>query len=811
MQRRNREATARQRRSPVQERPRELSHTAAAVGYLAILLVLQAPVLLLDGSQQAWLWEDTLEYSYPVRNFAAVEMRSGTLPLWDPYTFCGMPVLADIGAGLLYPPNLALSLFARGGLLPYRVLEWQLMLHVWLAGFGTYLVARRFLRSSWGAAFAGLVFMLSGFVTSHLIHLSVVQAVSWLPFVIALSWSAQERRSVLRAAGAGALVALSVYAGHPQTSAFLATAAALVSFFHAAAPGTESPRGPAARRVARAMGLLAVTAVVTVALAAPQLLPGRELLPLTVRQEMSYEASSECSFSPLHLITLFAPNYYGKAHGGDWRSYWGPGMYFHYWELNAFVGIAPLFLALLSGAIARRDGAGAPEDVRRAVRFFWVLAAFGFILALGRFGFLHPLFHAVAPLYRRFRIPARALVFFDFAMAMLAGAGLARLLGEAGRVPRERMTRWMGVFALLLVLALAMGGLLLRGRSANLMQAGPRARGVAEGALLQAFLAGTATLALLYLAAAGRLRGTRAAAALCAAAFLDLAAFGWGYTFGRVSPSEFYTAGREEILKGLREEGRDEFFRVNSRPIENPEALVLRRNQGLIYGVYTMEGYNQLKLAAFQGFEVPAGLNFDLFNVKYRSLVTPDNQLMLMLNPSYLPRAFLVPEAAACASEAEVLARMNEDGFDPARTVLLLPGGQDDVAAEAARWSATVGEDAESAPDSAHIEAAIIEHRPNRVLVRVNAPRPMALVLSEIWFPGWRARADGEELPVYRADYCLRAVLLPAGERTVEVFMTSAPFRRGLVPAALTGAGCVLALAFALRRRRAAPKDSGSA
>ena len=46
--------------------------------------------------QKAFFWEDFMYFFYPVRNFAAVSLSQGELPLWNPYTLCGMPFQADI-------------------------------------------------------------------------------------------------------------------------------------------------------------------------------------------------------------------------------------------------------------------------------------------------------------------------------------------------------------------------------------------------------------------------------------------------------------------------------------------------------------------------------------------------------------------------------------------------------------------------------------------------------------------------------------------------------------------------------------------
>jgi uncharacterized membrane protein YfhO len=67
------------------------------------------------------------------------------------------------------------------------------------------------------------------------------------------------------------------------------------------------------------------------------------------------------------------------------------------------------------------------------------------------------------------------------------------------------------------------------------------------------------------------------------------------------------------------------------------------------------------------------------------------------------------------------------------------------------------------------------------------------LVLSEAFFPGWRAYVDGVEAPVLRANYVFRAVPLPEGARQVTFSYQPASWRLGLAASAL---GWVLVLAM---------------
>jgi membrane protein YfhO len=111
--------------------------------------------------------------------------------------------------------------------------------------------------------------------------------------------------------------------------------------------------------------------------------------------------------------------------------------------------------------------------------------------------------------------------------------------------------------------------------------------------------------------------------------------------------------------------------------------------------------------------------------------------------------------------------------FDPMRSVLIEPG----VGAQ----SFTPG------PWSAHL----VSVEDTRMTVDVSTDHGGYLVLSEAQYPGWRARIDGDIVPVRRVDVMFQGVAVPAGRHTVVFEFASTTLRAGI-------AISTLAVAFAL-------------
>jgi len=146
------------------------------------------------------------------------------------------------------------------------------------------------------------------------------------------------------------------------------------------------------------------------------------------------------------------------------------------------------------------------------------------------------------------------------------------------------------------------------------------------------------------------------------------------------------------------------------------------------------------------------------------TLAYRSEDLAVYLNHDALPRVFVVHSARAVPDDAQTLRILREPAFDPLVEVLL--------AAEQVGTGQppTMGAD----------KAELLTYDTGRIAVEVQAATDGYLVLTDTWYPGWRARVDGQESPVLRADLIFRAVQVPAGEHMVEFTYAPGSFRVGL-------------------------------
>ncbi len=353
---------------------------------------------------------DTFLYFYPYWHAAADALREGRVPLWNPDIFMGAPLLANSQVGFFYPLNWPMWWLLDT---PYAV-KASILLHLFIAGSGTYLTARRVMAVGRSAAtIAAVAFALGGYLTAQVEHINQVQGLAWLPWFLLVVGSSRRinRPSFLvRVQAIALLFSLQLLAGHSQT-AFI-TGVALVIWILAQQLGqfvsnTQEMRQKKARswHFICPYIVLIVGGLLALLLAAIQILPTLELTWLSSRQG-GLPINEVLSFSlhPLLLTRTLLPAY-------------GQSLFSEY---VAFLPLIVLALAVF-GAWQWRKRA----DVLAAL--VWIVA--GLLLALGAYNPLNWLLLQV-PGFSFFRVPARWLVLYALGMSLLAGVGW-QLLSES--------------------------------------------------------------------------------------------------------------------------------------------------------------------------------------------------------------------------------------------------------------------------------------------------------------------------------------------------------------------------------------------
>jgi hypothetical protein len=340
----------------------------------------------------------------PMLTFLMDQLHQGHFPLWNPFSYCGYPIFANIEACFFQPLILAAAFIASrtsADSLP-MLLEWAVVLQVWAAGIVAYHLFRNFGAGKISAWTGAVMFQTGGYFASRAEHIGTMMAVAWMP----LAWLAvfklrQEFRPAWLAALAAAL-GMSVLGGAPAaTFAVFASTAALAAVL-------------ILMRLARPRLLIgaACGCLLGLALAAVEFLPAAQLTEHSVAR---YRADWLGKGGGLHwesLVSLVSPDHY---HIFEMSRFHGPG---DPTFLYLYVSLAGLALAIY----------GLTQWRNRYAMSLGLMVLFGILFMLGEHTAIWRLIYPILPEKVRLGIhPEYTYGIVSLGLAGLAAIGLDSL------------------------------------------------------------------------------------------------------------------------------------------------------------------------------------------------------------------------------------------------------------------------------------------------------------------------------------------------------------------------------------------------
>lgn len=412
------------------------------------------------------------------------------------------------------------------------------------------------------------------------------------------------------------------------------------------------------------------------------------------------------------------------------------------------------------------------------------------------------------PFYSKFRTVSMALVILQFTLPMLGFLALDKLV--RGTVEMERFKRaslialaLTGGFCLLCVLFPGIAGSFTSpsdsqmGPQLSAALASDRRHLLVNDALTSGIFIGLTYLLLLWgytggeKASASPSRRLQAAAAICVLVLVNLWSTGKRYLNSEdfVTPRQFNstfteTAADKAILQDSTLGYRT--LDLTASPFNDSRTSYFHRSIG---------GYSPVKLQRYQDLidryliseitDMQSSLSKVSTYAEASEVI--DAPLLSMLNDKYViisqdaapivntkaqgPVWFVnsVVMAANPDEEIALLGKVDlkntavvgadfKEGYDKAVSTL---------SAASDKASAAVPADSASAASTDKIE--MTAYAPNKLTYSYSAGSGKVAVFSEIWYPrGWKAQLeDGTEIPLYRANWTLRAANLPAGNHTL--------------------------------------------
>ena len=393
---------------------------------------------------------DLVVQNYAWKRFILNSLRSGEMPLWNPYLFAGVPFLAAGQHFAYYPFSLLFLVLPLA-----QAYGWYTVSQLWLAGVLMYVFGRVLGLRRAAATLAGLIYQGCGFmVVSAAVFPMIIGAAAWLPLLLACiekivttsDGDTERHMAAFPWAALGAVaLGLQILAGHIEFTIYTLLVMA------AYAAWRLLPLTPHASRTTHLRSSLWLFAMVLLGLmlGAVQLIPLYEVGQTNFRQDAATLAQVRSyAFPPRRLLTLALPNFFGNPthHGyvdvfsgetipfsvnvkgepnphGAHSSYWG---FKNYVEGAIYLGILPLFLALLGiySGLRRSPVTGHRSPVirgRSQIAFFVTLGLFSLALIFGTP--LYALLYYGLPFINQLNTPFRWVFPLSICVAVLAGFG----------------------------------------------------------------------------------------------------------------------------------------------------------------------------------------------------------------------------------------------------------------------------------------------------------------------------------------------------------------------------------------------------
>jgi hypothetical protein len=712
----------------------------------------------------------------------------GPSEFWTDTVYSGFPWIALPEAMTFYPPAMLMRLNGE---------TWNIFvtLAFVLSGAFMFSFARMVTRSNFAGLIAGIAFSL-GYITNEITHFSMLHTFCWtIGSLFFLERFARKPDGLNFASGATA-IALCGLAGHPQTFSY----ALGLWIFYIGARTTTLEKGQQLRYAGFAMSMVLLGSLV----AGLQLFQTAELASFSARENFSFKDFLTYSANPMQVVGVFMPYIFGGAPDGII----GQPAFSNFLVFcsDYYYGFIVLILSLSAIFALRKD---------RMVVFWGLLGLLSFLVSFGDATPLAWLMYHVPP-YGSFRAVYRMLLISSMANAILAALCVKAI--EDKQLPLKTMMKvmaWLAGLFLMLVFELPTFGDLLRTQSSRF--------GVHNLGLLPwtnpsigvpcVMFALSIVACILY----QRYQNKMTRATILLVLLADLGFCSW-YSFGaewRIAPvarQQLNEPASGTKYRKLCEASGSRMLTIRGGSATFDE---LKTNLDQIWGIQQASGYGPLIPKRYGellnmtegGFLIPPfhykaeDRCFDILSIKYATSAAEDSRLEEIKNnnkPNWkkievigtasihenlnaLPRCWLVgnvtrstPKQILRGIKTSVL--NSSERFNPLETALIEESPPPTWKNQSAPDKGTQQLNAQGefkekldsragGTDSKNCQ--IISLTDKEVILETDSTKPSFLVVSEIYYPGWKATIDNRPAEIYKTDYVLRGLFVDKGKHRI--------------------------------------------
>ncbi len=361
---------------------------------------------------------DNYSLMVPGKLFTVEWLKQGTLPLWNPTIFSGIPWIGDVNQSIFYPTTLLFLILS-----PAIALNLTIILHELLAFFGMVVLVRTWRKDLPTLIASGLLWMFSTHMMGSIHNLSTLQSVPWFPWIIWAGLNIGKKKSAPIIFGL--LIAAQFAGGYPQ-HVLLAIGTAVL--FSAVTTWKKI-------KFFDWLKNWTFAAVITIGLSSVIWLPFIDVFVRSTRMLQTAAQAQVGSLHPVMLAKIFLATVFDNARAG---MKWGPA-----WsgQPNAvfYVGWFGIFTL---GWVTTR--------LKKLTSIDWFLVIFSAITLVLSFGSYLPYYttlQEIIPILRVGRYPSMLLVITNILLIIIIALNFSKI--KITKTLHKRFSLLIGLTTLL--------------------------------------------------------------------------------------------------------------------------------------------------------------------------------------------------------------------------------------------------------------------------------------------------------------------------------------------------------------------------
>lgn len=688
---------------------------------------------------------DTIRQIYPWKIFSINAIRSGEIPLWNPYSFSGTPLLANFQSSVFYPFNLFYFILNEK-------IAWSILVFIQplLTSFFTYFFLREIGITKKSSIFASIAFSYSLFMSVFLEYNIIGQTFLWLSLLLFIFEKLLKKISIFRIFSFSLVFMFSFFAGHIQIFGFVFLFTVIYAIFRLIIINWNK-----VKKITFFFFFLFLT-ILSIGTISIQLFPTLELINLSARTTQNYNFLLEkLLIQPLQLVLFISPDFFGNPATRNYvlsDSYPGNALY---------IGLIPFIFSFFSIFLIKKS---------QFIKFFIGISLF-LLFFLVRTP-LSEVFYLMNIPFFSTGSPTNSIFLLSFCLIVLSAFGLDYYEKNNKEKSKYILTLFFALFAIVWLIILF----------------------IKPEISIKNFIYSTSLFALVssIMIFSNVIKSKN----FIVITFIFLTIFDLFYFFQKFNP---FTDPRiifpdEKLLTFIRQEaGLNRVWGYGKAGIEpniptyysffstdGYDPLYSRRygefiqssKEGRIVTEFTNATRSDALMAPGYG-EGDLGSNtfrlrvMDSLGVKYIidrkdnastektfpsdrfKLVHEEDGWKIFQNIKASPRAFLTTHYRVFRNNREFEKMFFSKDFDPSKIILL----EEEI-------NLQKKEDFEG-------KLKLENFKNNEMKFSSNANSDNLLFISDSFYPGWQAFIDSKKTKIYRANYAFRAVVVPKGKHEI--------------------------------------------